>query len=103
MLSALEMLFSLELIISLETYRPRDTNRHIIKTIVVYYNLNDNSFSAVFIGSSAATYSSFYWKNHILADHHLSSSFTLVILACLSFQLICIIHTVKRAPGKLPY
>lgn len=57
-----------------------------------------SAITAVFIGSSAATYSNFYWKNHILADHHLSSSFTLVILACLSFQLICIIHTVKRAP-----
>lgn len=55
--------------------------------------------TAVFIGSSAATYSSFYWKNHILAEHHLSSSFTLVILACLSFQLICIILTVRDAPA----
>ncbi|CAG2221078.1 unnamed protein product [Mytilus edulis] len=56
-------------------------------------------FTGSIIGSSAAIYAGYYWKNHILQDHHLGTSFTIVVLACLSFLTVWLIIIVNGCTG----
>lgn len=55
--------------------------------------------SALCIGVGASLYSSYYWNHHMLRDHHLSTSFTLVIIACVVFLVAFVIVTANSVMG----
>ncbi|XP_063423394.1 uncharacterized protein LOC134707515 isoform X2 [Mytilus trossulus] len=66
-------------------------------TRIIFQNLA--LFTGTTIGSSAAIYAGYYWKNHILKDHHLGTSFTIVVLSCLSFLTVWLIISVNGCTG----